>query len=760
MSSMPLLSSPLAHAIGWALLHLLWQGVVVAGILAAALALLSKQSARTRYAVSCSALALLLVLGVATAWRAYDPLEAQVAGSGDVAAQPVSLAEVPKLILAAAASDTWHEQAATLVRSAQTSLPFVVLLWLTGVVFLSSRLTLGWLQTQRIARRNAVPASLNWQRTAVVLADALQLRRAVTLLESTAVEVPSVIGWLRPVVLLPASTLTGLTPEQIEMVLAHELAHIRRHDFFVNLLQAFVETLMFYHPAVWWMSSRVRIEREHCCDDLAVAVCGNPIQYARALTRLEELRASAPATAVAANGGSLFDRIRRIAGTRDEGTASTSRWAAAIVVLSILGLSLTIPAIPALAQREDAPKPVAKPATASVEVIEPMVRAHALAELDATGDLDDLDMDIVMDGYEMPEPPEAPEPPDMADFDFDFAFDAPDVPGIPAPPSPPGVPMAPGIAPRAPRGVPVPMAALAPDPPMAMMWAAMADENDRDDRDDDHERADGSLSVDDLVRLRNHGVTPEYIQQMRSVFPDTSLARLAEARAIGVTPEYVQSLRAAGVKVETAREAVRYRAMDVSPEFIKSIRAAYPNASANDIVTAKSMDITNEYVQSLRGAGLDVQSLRDAVQLKAIGVTPEYIRVMRAAYPNAAVKEISQARAVGVTAEYAKAIREAGIAIDSLRVAVQLRSTGVEADYIRELRAAGVDVKEAREISQLSAMGVRADFIRRLAQAGYNNLSVRELVRLAAAGVDDDFIRDMEKYRTKVKDKDKSDKKN
>ncbi|MEA2491214.1 MAG: hypothetical protein QOH21_3006, partial [Acidobacteriota bacterium] len=331
MNTMSLLSSPLAHALGWALLHLLWQGVVVAGILAAALSLLSKQGPRTRYAVSCGALVLLLALGVATAWRAYDPLEAQpVTVDGQAVAQPISLSEVPKLILAAAASETWHDQAASLARSAQTSLPLVVFLWLTGVVLLSSRLMVSWMQTQRIARRNSVPASLEWQRKAVALADALHLRRAVTLLESTAVEVPSVIGWLRPVVLLPASTLTGLTPEQIEMVLAHELAHIQRHDFFVNLLQAVVETLMFYHPAVWWMSSRVRIEREHCCDDLAVAVCGNPIQYARALTRLEELRASAPAMAVAANGGSLLDRIRRIAGTRDEGTAGTSRWAAAI----------------------------------------------------------------------------------------------------------------------------------------------------------------------------------------------------------------------------------------------------------------------------------------------------------------------------------------------------------------------------------------------------------------------------------------------
>ena len=94
------------------------------------------------------------------------------------------------------------------------------------------------------------------------------------------VEVPTVIGWLRPVVLMPASALSGMGPQQLEAILAHELAHIRRHDYLVNLLQTVVETLLFYHPAVWWLSGRIRVERENCCDDLAVSLCGDPYAYA------------------------------------------------------------------------------------------------------------------------------------------------------------------------------------------------------------------------------------------------------------------------------------------------------------------------------------------------------------------------------------------------------------------------------------------------------------------------------------------------
>ena len=123
-----------------------------------------------------------------------------------------------------------------------------------------------------------------------------------------------VIGWLRPVVLVPAGLLAGLTPHQLEAVLAHELAHIRRHDYLVNLLQNIVETFFFYHPAVWWISRQIRTEREHCCDDLAAAVCGSTLDYARALTALAELRHTSGVFGLAATGGSLVNRIARLAG--------------------------------------------------------------------------------------------------------------------------------------------------------------------------------------------------------------------------------------------------------------------------------------------------------------------------------------------------------------------------------------------------------------------------------------------------------------
>src|SRR5262249_746568 len=118
----------------------------------------------------------------------------------------------------------------------------------------------------------------------------LHLRRAVTIVQSTLVRAPVVVGWLRPFILLPVGIGCELPLGQLDAILAHELAHVRRHDFPINVLQTLIEAVFFYHPAVWWLSQRIRAERENCCDDLAIAALGNRGDYGRALLAIEALR--------------------------------------------------------------------------------------------------------------------------------------------------------------------------------------------------------------------------------------------------------------------------------------------------------------------------------------------------------------------------------------------------------------------------------------------------------------------------------------
>jgi beta-lactamase regulating signal transducer with metallopeptidase domain/biopolymer transport protein ExbD len=292
---------------GWTLLHFVWQGSAIAVAAALGFRLLRGAAPHVRYALASAAMAAMVVAPAATAL--------QLSSSPHVA-DPPSMAVVS--VAPAFSTDEGPRQKAarTPIRIQSTRsapdavLPAIVVLWLAGVVLLQARLFGGWWRVRGLHRASLAASSSLWQTRAEQLAALVRVRQFVRVVEAHAVDIPSVIGWWRPVILLPIGALAGLTPAQADAILVHELAHIRRHDYLVNGLQHAAETLLFYHPAVWWLSRRMRIEREHCCDGVVVQLCGDPIEYAVALAELEAGRSSRTALAVAATDGSLVRRIR------------------------------------------------------------------------------------------------------------------------------------------------------------------------------------------------------------------------------------------------------------------------------------------------------------------------------------------------------------------------------------------------------------------------------------------------------------------
>jgi HEAT repeat protein/beta-lactamase regulating signal transducer with metallopeptidase domain len=312
------------EVLGWTLIHFTWQGTLVALSLAGVLRMLRGSSTNTRYAAACVALLLMsslplftiTIISLSTSGKTASGPPPQFVAQPSSQPQPVEIEPAIVLTQADIASASPRPWLSFRPAPITPLLPWMILLWLSGVVFFSLRLVGGWLYTQRLKSYGTRPLEEGWEQTLRRLCDRLRAPRPARLLESALVKVPMVIGWLRPVILLPAGALTGLTPQQLEAIIAHELAHIRRHDYLINLLQSVLETLLFYHPAVWWVSRQIRQEREHCCDDLAVAVCGDALTYARALLEMEKLRAAGPQLAMAANGGSLMNRIRRLVGAQ------------------------------------------------------------------------------------------------------------------------------------------------------------------------------------------------------------------------------------------------------------------------------------------------------------------------------------------------------------------------------------------------------------------------------------------------------------
>jgi len=302
-----LIPASLWNAVAWALLHFLWQGALVTLAAAVALTLLRGHDARVRYAVASGSLAVAAVIPVVTVWSVWEPSTA-----------PPGNQWIPS---ATAPPTSW--------------LSGVVWLWLGGMTLLAVRNLRAW-QTMRRWTRESLPLDPELADRFTGLCDRLGLRRPVRLVVSRAVEVPTTLGWLRPAVLLPVQSLTGLPAAQLDALLAHELAHVRRWDYLVNLLQIGVETVLFYHPGVWWISRQIRIERENCCDDVAVASCGDARLYLEALTGMETVRAQTPALSLSIQGGSLMDRVRRLI------TPSTAerRSPASLVAVGLLLVSL------------------------------------------------------------------------------------------------------------------------------------------------------------------------------------------------------------------------------------------------------------------------------------------------------------------------------------------------------------------------------------------------------------------------------------
>lgn len=306
--------------LGWVLLDFVWQGALVGCETALLLLALRNARAETRYLVACSGLLLCLLWPAAT-------LVLRLSHGADAGAGALPLG--PLLAGGATQADGWRD-------ILQGNLSWVVGAWALCAAALALRMVLGLLWIGRAARRDS--GNAQWQARLDALARGFGIARGVRLQVVDGLASPVTAGWWKPVVLVPAALVSGMPPQLLEALLAHELAHVRRCDYLVNLVQSVIETLLFYHPAVWWISHRIRVEREHIADDLAARRIGEPRRLALALSELEKLQFSNNTLAMAANGGDLMQRIKRL--VRPTPDMQALNWKAAIPVLGLAATML------------------------------------------------------------------------------------------------------------------------------------------------------------------------------------------------------------------------------------------------------------------------------------------------------------------------------------------------------------------------------------------------------------------------------------
>ncbi len=351
---------PLVELMGWTVVHFLWQGFVVAGPLALSLWALRLHAAAARYYTACAGLVVLAICPVVTlallvaqsepaSWSSLECAQLDLPNQTSSLPQ-VSVAQptvppfraqdslpVPAVQLQESLSDEGDPASTgnTWWSTQSHWMPIIATVWLTGVLLLSLRLLGGLWRIHRLRSRAQVIVDVRIRQSVERLLERMNIRLPLDLFQSCEVPVPAVIGFWRPALIIPASLLSGLTVTEVESILAHELAHIRRHDWIVNVVQSFLETLLFYHPVVWWVSAAIRRERENCCDDMAIQVCGDCLVLAKALLHLEENRC-ATGLAMSAAGGALVHRIRRLVLPTEN--RPSPRWTAGLLTLSVAGI--------------------------------------------------------------------------------------------------------------------------------------------------------------------------------------------------------------------------------------------------------------------------------------------------------------------------------------------------------------------------------------------------------------------------------------
>jgi beta-lactamase regulating signal transducer with metallopeptidase domain len=722
MSAMTWLSRGETVALGWTLLHFCWQGTAVALAYAVVDRVTLQAGSKVRYAVALAALMLMpaVVAGTfAMEMRAAAPARTRGNGqvSQDASEMHLTVSTGPVLHEIPLATSLVEEPTNWLTIRAERLLPWVDGLWLAGVFLLAIRSLGGWFQLEHLRRRarGIVPEEL--ERGFRRICKQVRVGRRVALRVSDEVISPLAMGVWRVTVILPVSAVLGMPREELEAVMAHELGHIRRWDYLWNLVQMAVESVLFFHPVVWWLSRTVRERREVCCDEIAVRSCAGAEVYARALLRLEEQRTIDLRLAMALTGcgGSLLERVRKVLG---EDIAMESRMTSGVSVAAAGALVIALLLGPKVGEAVAAPMmAAAQPVVAHVATVLP--RAVVSKMIGA-------DMRVVV--------PAAPKVP----------------------------------ASRAPLATTVPMAAPVSMPAPRLRLAVMQPQE---------VVLNTAVAVDTNVVLRSLGhtmyaielqtadgkTTPKgiaYLDGMRDAgYPldlNNDLNTLVGLKSVGVTPEYAKSMSTAGLGKPTVHELITLKSMGVTPEYVATMKqSGIAPKDFHEVVTEKSMGITPEYATEMKQKGFGDLSLHDMIAMKSMGVTPEYAAEMKQkGFGDLSVHDLVAMKSMGVTPEYATEMKQKGFGNLSVHELVAMKSMGVTPEYAAEMKQKGFGDLNVHQLIALKAQGMTPEYAGWLKQQ-FPQATMEELNRAAIFHLDEKFVADAKTHGFDGKDLDK-----
>jgi beta-lactamase regulating signal transducer with metallopeptidase domain len=466
-------------------------------------------------------------------------------------------------------------------------LPWLDCAWLLGVLCFSMRSIGGWWWLQRLRRKTTEEAPATIHAAFLNMCARLGIARLIDLRISECISVPMTIGVLRPLVLLPASALLGLSPDQLEAIFAHELAHVRRADYFWNLIQTLVETLFFFHPTVWWIGKRLREQRELCCDDIALEMCSDPLVYATALLQVEEQRSEGLKLAMALDGHqpSIFRvRILRIFGEtlpqpQRPGLRPLSLIAVwAVLLLFLSPLSKAFNSRSSQHPREEQLLPLREtsikrtqamellvlqtPNPASTPALRPPNSGNLKEVQVSTNDTSDKNIDYISQMR-------------AAGYDVDVN-----------------------------RYIAMKTSGITPEYAREMANLGF-----------------GIPPVNDLLVMKQHRVTPEFVSTLRATGVELgSIDDLVSCALFDVTPEFIGRMKAAGFDSIPAHRLGELRAMGVTPEYARAMKQQFPNVTPQKLMGLWVLHIDDTFIAQAKSHGFAPLTIQKLEELRGSGV--------------------------------------------------------------------------------------------------------------------------------------------
>ena len=734
MSPITWLSREEIVALGWTLLHFCWQGTAVTVAYAMVDRITSHASSKVRYVVALGAFMLMpaVVLGtfalelrVATSTATTAPAMTMTnpsnpsmspkAGSTARTFPALNLGIEPKPFLhPLPLASSLEESTDWLAKRADRMLPWVDAIWLAGVLLLALRSLGGWWHLGLIRRRAERMIPQEVERAFLRLCEQIEVGRKVVLRASDEVISPLAMGVWRATVILPISAVLSLPREELEAVIAHELGHIRRWDYLWNLLQTAVESVLFFHPAVWWLSRTVRDRREVCCDEIAVRSCSDAAVYARALLRLEEQRTVKLRLAVALGGcggcgGSLLGRIRKVLG---EEMAMENRMTSGVSVAAVGAVVITFLLGPKIGEAVAAPmvtrmQPVVAQVVEALPAIVPQINAPNTPVAVAP-----------------PAPPEAAVHPSRH-------IAEPATAALPAPPALPTAFLS--------FALPAPLAQ-----PAALISSATVVNHVRASiYGFDFQESTATSATQGTGKGSSNGTGKgsglAYLDGMRDAgYPldlNNDLNSLVAMKSVGVTPEYAKSMGTAGLGKPTVHELIALKSMGVSPEYVASLKqSGIAPKDFHEVVTEKSLGVTPQYAAEMKKTFGDL-GLHDLITMKSLGVTPEYAAEMKQkGFGDLNVHELITMKSIGMTPEYAAEMKQKGFGDLSVHELISLKAQGMTPEYAQWLKQKFPQAT-TDELRRAATFHLDDKFVADAKSHGFDTNNLDKLLKLKMSGL-------------------------